>query len=169
MRTPPKNRLNLAGRSFGRLTVTHEGERSNQQRRWYCRCTCGNVKLIYQNDLLRQKTQSCGCLHNEQAKELFTTHGKTDSPEYVSWVGMKTRCYNPNYREYHLYGGRGVQVCRRWRDSFENFLRDMGPKPTPQHSIDRKDNDKNYEPSNCHWATPLEQTHNRRPRKKPAK
>ena len=87
---------------------------------------------------------------------------RRDIPGYNSWCSMKKRCYNPNISDFKNYGGRGIKVCDRWRDSFDNFYEDMGPKPTPDHQIDRIDNDGNYEPGNCRWTTRSENQHNKR-------
>jgi hypothetical protein len=89
--------------------------------------------------------------------------GICGTPEYMAWVSAKQRCHNPNNPAYARYGGRGIAVCERWRNNFAAFMEDMGPKPSPTHSLDRKDNDKGYEPDNCRWATMIEQQHNRRP------
>ncbi len=89
---------------------------------------------------------------------------KTDYPEYRVWAGMKSRCLNENSQKYHLYGGRGIKICKEWLDSFYNFYNDMGPRPTDKHSIDRIDSDGNYEPNNCRWATAKEQASNRKKR-----
>lgn len=92
-------------------------------------------------------------------------HGKCETPEYITWCAIKNRCYNPNYSRYRDYGGRGIWVCRRWRWSFEQFYKDMGPKPSLKHSIERKDNDGAYTPLNCVWATRAQQDNNKRVRK----
>lgn len=93
------------------------------------------------------------------------SHGMHDTKEYRSWVSMKTRCYNSNHQEYFRYGDKGVTVCDRWRQSFSNFYKDMGDKPSPRHTLDRINPEKGYEPGNCRWATPYEQTMNRRKNK----
>jgi hypothetical protein len=110
---------------------------------------------------------SCGCFQQEQASKANTTHGDSRrngkrTPEYQAWTGMIKRCSNPSEIGFRHYGGRGIKVCERWRHSFPNFLADMGRKPSPKHSIERNDNDGNYEPSNCRWATQKEQIHNKR-------
>lgn len=106
-------------------------------------------------------------LKAERKKSNNFRHGHTSggrSPEFRCWLGMRIRCHYPNKREWKWYGGRGITVCERWRQSFENFLADMGPKPSPEHTLDRINNDGNYEPGNCRWATEDEQRANKRPR-----
>jgi hypothetical protein len=120
------------------------------------------------NNLTWGLTQSCGCLAREQTKKRMLRHGESpaggwnlESPEYRIWVAMRQRCRDPRHGSFKYYGGRGIAVCERWK-SYENFLADMGRKPSPAHSLDRIDNDGNYEPTNCRWATRTEQNKNKR-------
>lgn len=134
-----------------------------------CKCDCGNTKSIIATSLKRSLTLSCGCLRNERIRATRTTHGQSTtvkgrqkvSKEYKAWSHMLGRCYNQNDSKYHVYGGRGVNVCSRWRESFENFYADVGPAPSRAHSLDRRDVDGNYEPGNVRWATALEQAYNK--------
>lgn len=157
-----------SGEVHGRLTVLRYAGRKNSQTYWYVRCECGTEFAAYIGNVVRGLTKSCGCLHSERSSEAATTHGEANvtgkSPEYATWVQMKTRCGNPNYIEFHLYGGRGIKVCDRWANSFEDFLSDMGRKPSAKHSIDRINTNGDYEPGNCRWATAKQQAQNRRKR-----
>ena len=148
------NFIDITNHSFGRLFVKpYAGEG-----RWNCRCECGSSKIVLSGNLRKGATKSCGCLN----KEVHVTHGMNRTPIYFIYHSMKSRCYNKNDKNYHNYGGRGIAVCDRWLESIENFVYDMGDKPTPSHSIDRIDNDGNYTPYNCKWSTPREQVLNRR-------
>ena len=125
-----------------------------------CICDCGKARTVDVQKLKSGQTVSCGCHSAELASKRLATHGKTGTPEHVSWVAMKARCYYEKDKSYPRYGGRGISVWEPWRISFERFLADMGPRPSPQHSLDRIDNGGNYEPGNCRWATPKEQAAN---------
>jgi hypothetical protein len=129
-------------------------------------CDCGKIWQPQLCGILNGSIKSCGCysrkIAGERAKKNNTKHGKTLTTEYYAWVAIKKRCYNPNNKDYKDYGQRGILVCDAWKDSFENFLLDMGNKPSPEHSLDRIDVNGNYEPSNCRWATRKEQQRNKR-------
>jgi hypothetical protein len=161
--------IDITGQQFGRLTVLGLSHRYRRSPRisivhWKCRCTCGNEMTATSSDLGSGNTQSCGCFMRDRVRETSTTHGHTSggwTATFRAWSGMKTRCYNPNTKSFKHYGGRGITVCKRWYDSFENFLADMGEKPVSM-SLDRIDNERGYAPDNCRWATASEQNKNRR-------
>lgn len=152
--------IDITGQKFNRLTAvrfSHKGKWGKQH--WLYACECGKVKVTTKGDVTRGKTRSCGCYQVEK----ITKHGfggRKPTSEYNTWQGMKKRCLNPNNPGYKYYGGRGIKVCDRWKDSFPNFLEDMGNKPTKEHSIDRIDNNKGYSKANCKWSTILEQANN---------
>lgn len=149
------------GHRAGRLTVIGEGIKgANGQYRWPCRCDCGNVSNPATWQLLH-KTRSCGCARDEKVSRLSYKHGGSKTREFKIWAAMRRRCSNLRDTSFQKYGGRGVKVCERW-ESFENFYADMGPRPSPAHSVERIDNSGNYEPGNCRWATPQEQGVNTR-------
>jgi hypothetical protein len=153
----------LTGQRFGRLEVLKfYGKAKTGHSLWLCDCDCGNEKIVAGQRLRNGSTQSCGCI--------CRPHGSAGTPEYEIWKGMNQRCSNPKHISYSYYGGRGISVSRRWqgRNGFQNFIADMGRRPTPQHSIDRRDNDGDYCAANCRWATKQEQVLNRRPLKKAA-
>lgn len=160
----------ITGQKFGRLTVLNRTESTsiaNREVKWMCKCDCGNYKAVFGGELRSGNTSSCGCFKIESIKRVNTTHGNCtrkngQTTEYKSWSGMKERCYNKNNNNYPDWGGRGITVCDRWLHSFNNFLEDMGKKPTTKHSIDRINNDGNYEPSNCRWAEKKQQQNNTR-------
>lgn len=159
----PSNFNDLTGNRFGRLVVVSRGESSASGfTRWICKCDCGGESLVLTASLNSGNTKSCGCLHKEITSKRRMTHGMTGEPEHQAWNHAKERCYNPKTWNYANYGGRGIKMCDRWKNSFENFLEDMGMRPSSKHSLDRYPNrDGDYEPGNCRWATIIEQARNK--------
>ena len=160
-------RIDVTGQRFHRLVVlgmVRVGARAG----CLCRCDCGTKKIIRWDSILRGYTRSCGCIASQRMAERNTTHGETiggPSAEWTTWRSMRQRCLDPNHKSFKHYGGRGITVCARWLNRFENFLQDMGVRPEG-HTLDRTNNEGNYEPGNCRWATWKQQANNKRQRTK---
>ncbi len=151
----------LTGIQFGRLHVLEPVENFGGPRKWKCVCNCGKIVEVRGSHMTAGATKSCGCFSADATKARSTTHGQSHkTPEYKTWVNIRARCCDPKHISFKYYGAKGIQVCKRW-DSFENFFSDMGVRPSKDHSIDRTENDGNYEPNNCRWATESEQQSNK--------
>ncbi len=158
MSNKPLNKFrkeNLLGKTFGKLLVVKfagTGTGTKTRSYWECKCSCGKTTIVERWKLCNGYTRSCSCLRGNSGR----IHGLYGTSEHNSWASMRKRCLDTNWHAYHRYGGRGIKICKRW-ESFLNFLKDMGAKPSAKHSLDRINNDKDYCPSNCRWATPLQQ------------
>ena len=159
-------RRSLIGQRFGMLVVAElVDDRSpgaqRGHRNWRCICDCGGERMTTTGRLTSGWPACCGCRYTRKLHGHTSVHGK-DHPLYVVWRKMRERCYNPRHDKFRFYGARGITVCDQWRHDFAAFLADVGDRPTPEHSLDRIDGSKGYEPGNCRWATQTEQTRNTR-------
>jgi hypothetical protein len=160
----------LTGRRFSRLVALGPVERiyvvpRGTAVKWLCKCDCGKETIVFAQCLRNKNTKSCGCLNEEKRRarlDAQLTHGLSGSPEFWVWNAAKRRCHSPRDKSYKNYGARGIKMCKRWRDDFGAFIEDMGRRPSDAHTLERLDNNKGYEPSNCAWRTVLVQANNKR-------
>lgn len=171
MQVLPRQVKDICGMRFGRLTVAeYAGVTESKRAQWLCTCDCGDEVVVYGGDLRSGHTQSCGCLQREKIREVcaIMVNGSpiTEHPLYGTWFKMISRCTNLSDSAYERYGARGIHVCHRWQlpngEGLSNFAHDMGPKPSPNHSIERVDNADGYGPGNCTWALMGVQSRNKR-------
>jgi hypothetical protein len=160
-------RRDIIGQRFGRLIARELVGKRGRSVLWRCECECGRFVDVVRGNLMSGNTRSCGCMIVKRTIERSTTHGDSSrsnrSPEYVAWSSMIQRCAcSKNALTWKNYGGRGIRVCSRWRESFANFLADVGRRPSAKHSLDRIDVNGNYEPGNVRWATRSQQQRNKR-------
>lgn len=159
--------LDLTGSTYGRLTVIKAvGKTPREGTIWLCRCSCGNLRETFTHRLRHHITMSCGCWWRTKKA---STHGYAKRSEYVAWRNARARCHYPSSESYKTHGERGIRMCDEWRKSFSAFIAHIGPKPSPDLTLDRINNDGNYEPGNVRWATSKEQAANRRPPRKRVK
>lgn len=156
-------RIDLIGKTISNFTIVELAAPDSGRIMWRCRCSCGNERVLRQTALLQGRPRQCSSCHIQQIGAGNKRHGHSvgyhRSPEHRVWSNMCNRCHNPNNPKYPRYGGRGISVCERWLD-FANFLADMGLRPSAQHTIERKNNNGDYEPGNCCWATWKQQARN---------
>lgn len=156
---------NLSG-TFGYLTITNYAGLNSWGRKAYtCICRCGKKVTVAAKYLVSGHTKSCGCFRQDTTSKRVYRHGYSHTDTHNIWQGIKQRCFNPKRENYERYGGRGITMSLEWKNSFEQFLKDMGPRPSKQHSIERLDNNGNYEAANCTWILSKHQSSNRRNRK----
>jgi hypothetical protein len=174
VRTPLRD---LTGMTFDRWTVLRRASNVGEKVRWFCRCVCGKERIVYKENLLRGLSRSCGCLNREALLKAVLTHGHRRGGQRTYYTGCYTnilgRCTRPHHPNWKDYGARGIAIYSGWLGEngfleFVKYIQDhLGPRPGLSHSLDRKDNDGNYEPGNLRWATPEMQTRNSRPKKNP--